>query len=313
MRYRGGQHHDAKRAIAAAAAGLLHGRGHLGRPQRRHDDHRGRAGAGRRGRACGWSPTRSTSPPSSRCASNIELVVCGGSARAESYELVGPAGRADPGQHQPRRRVHRRRRRSARPPASPPTTRSRRRPTARSSAPRRGSIVVADSSKIGQRGFAKIGDLDRSPTSSPTRRPRRPTSPSCAGSASRCTSYPSPERPPSESRRQSASGPRSASGSRSPWASTIASASCQISLDRQRRRRVRVDHQGVPDELRAAPRRRPGRSGRRRRGSAGSAPRTAAGSASDRERPDAVAVDAARHLDAGSGRAGWRSARRWPR
>jgi DeoR family transcriptional regulator of aga operon len=91
--------------------------------------------------------------------SNIELVVCGGSARAESYELVGPLAEltlaninldlaiigvdgisATAGlttHHEVEAHTNRALLRTAERVA-----------------------VVADSSKIGRRGFAKIGDLD---------------------------------------------------------------------------------------------------------------------------------------------------------
>ena len=90
--------------------------------------------------------------------SNIELVVCGGSARSESYELVGPLAELTlsninldvaiigvDGVH----------------PTAGFTTHHEveahtNRALVRSAAR---VIVVADSSKIGRRGFAKIGDI----------------------------------------------------------------------------------------------------------------------------------------------------------
>ena len=61
---------------------------------------------------------------------NLKLVVTGGTARPESYELVGPlAERALAELHLDSRRRRRRDRRRRR--AAPPTTRSRRTPTAR--------------------------------------------------------------------------------------------------------------------------------------------------------------------------------------
>src|SRR5207344_3423163 len=89
MRYRGGQHHDAKRAIAAAAADLV-------TPETTSVGLNGgttttevsRALASRSGLRVVTNALNIASELAVR--SNIELVVCGGSARAESYELVGP-------------------------------------------------------------------------------------------------------------------------------------------------------------------------------------------------------------------------------
>src|SRR4051794_24151465 len=89
MRYRGGQHHDAKRAIAAAAAEQV-------TPETTSVGLNGgttttevaRALSGRPGLRVVTNALNIASELAVR--SNIELVVCGGSARSESYELVGP-------------------------------------------------------------------------------------------------------------------------------------------------------------------------------------------------------------------------------
>ena len=89
MRYRGGQRHDAKRAIAKYAVGLL------GKDV---------SSVGLNGgstttevaRALAVAPVLRVVTNALNIAAelavrtNIELVVCGGSARSESYELVGP-------------------------------------------------------------------------------------------------------------------------------------------------------------------------------------------------------------------------------
>jgi DeoR family transcriptional regulator of aga operon len=91
--------------------------------------------------------------------SNIELVVCGGSARAESYELVGPLAEltlahlnldlafigVDGISPTAGLTTHHE--------VEAQTNRALVRTAAR-------AVVVADSSKLGRRGFAKIGDLD---------------------------------------------------------------------------------------------------------------------------------------------------------
>lgn len=158
MRYRGGQHHDAKRAIAAAAAELV-------TPEISSVALNGgttttevaRALAARPGLRVVTNALNIASELAVR--SNIELVVCGGSARAESYELVGPLAEltlanlnldlaiigvdgisATAGlttHHEVEAHTNRALLRAAERVA-----------------------VVADSSKIGRRGFAKICDLE---------------------------------------------------------------------------------------------------------------------------------------------------------
>ena len=111
MRYRGGQHYDAKRAIAEARRRARAGRRHARsgstavRPPPRSP--------ARWRRAPGLRVVTNALNIASELAvrSNIELVVCGGSARAESYELVGPLAELTLVEHQPRHRDHRRRRR----------------------------------------------------------------------------------------------------------------------------------------------------------------------------------------------------------
>jgi len=147
MRYRGGQHHDAKRAIAAAAAELVTAE---------------TTSVGLNG---GTTTTERVVTNALNIASelavrsNIELVVCGGSARAESYELVGPLAEltlahlnldlafigVDGISPTAGLTTHHE--------VEAQTNRALVRTAAR-------AAVVADSSKLGRRGFAKIGDLD---------------------------------------------------------------------------------------------------------------------------------------------------------
>lgn len=157
MRYRGGQHHDAKRAIAAAAAELVTPEiSSVGLNGGTTTTEVARALAARPGLRVVTNALNIASELAVR--SNIELVVCGGSARAESYELVGPLAEltlanlnldlaiigvdgisATAGlttHHEVEAHTNRALLRAAQRVA-----------------------VVADSSKIGRRGFAKIGDL----------------------------------------------------------------------------------------------------------------------------------------------------------
>jgi DeoR family transcriptional regulator of aga operon len=158
MRYRGGQHHDAKRAIAAAAAELVTPEiSSVGLNGGTTTTEVARALAARPGLRVVTNALNIASELAVRA--NIELVVCGGSARAESYELVGPLAEltlanlnldlaiigvdgisATAGlttHHEVEAHTNRALVRAAERVA-----------------------VVADSSKIGRRGFAKIGDLD---------------------------------------------------------------------------------------------------------------------------------------------------------
>ena len=89
MRYRGGQQYEAKRAIAAAAAMLLPADvGTVGLNGGTTTTEVARAIASRTGLRVVTNALNIASELAVR--SNIELVVCGGSARSESYELVGP-------------------------------------------------------------------------------------------------------------------------------------------------------------------------------------------------------------------------------
>src|SRR6195952_1432446 len=89
MRYRGGQRHDAKRAIAKYAVGLL-GKdvSSVGLNGGSTTTEVARALAGRTGLRVVTNALNIAAELAVR--TNIELVVCGGSARSESYELVGP-------------------------------------------------------------------------------------------------------------------------------------------------------------------------------------------------------------------------------
>src|SRR3954463_1818636 len=89
MRYRGGQNYEAKRAIAPCVAGLLPSEvSSVGLNGGSTTTEVARALAARPGLRVVTNALNIASELAVR--SNIELVVCGGSARAESYELVGP-------------------------------------------------------------------------------------------------------------------------------------------------------------------------------------------------------------------------------
>jgi DeoR family transcriptional regulator of aga operon len=157
MRYRGGQRHEAKRAIARRVAELLPSDvGSLGINGGSTTTEVARAIASRPALRVVTSALNIASELAVRA--NIELVVCGGSVRSESYELVGPLAEmtlaninigvaivgvdgvdATAGfttHHEVEAHTNRALLRSA-----------------------ERVIVVADSSKIGKRGFAKITDI----------------------------------------------------------------------------------------------------------------------------------------------------------
>jgi len=88
MRYRGGQQHDAKRAIAAEACRLISATvTSVGLSGGTTTTEVARSLAGRPGLRVVTNALNIASELAVR--SNIELVVCGGSVRPESYELVG--------------------------------------------------------------------------------------------------------------------------------------------------------------------------------------------------------------------------------
>ena len=157
MRYRGGQRHDAKRAIAEAAVALLPPEAHsIGLNGGTTTTEVARALASRAGVRVVTNALNIASELAVR--SHIELVVCGGSARTESYELVGPLAELTLGSinldvavlgvdgvsptagltthHEVEANTNRALGRAA-----------------------ERIVVVADSSKIGKRGFAKIFDV----------------------------------------------------------------------------------------------------------------------------------------------------------
>jgi DeoR family transcriptional regulator, aga operon transcriptional repressor len=157
MRYRGGQHYDAKRAIALQATELVGAEvTSVGLNGGSTTTEVARALASRPGLRVVTNALNIASELAVR--SNIELVVCGGSARAESYELVGPLAEltlaninldvaiigvdgvsATAGfttHHEVEAHTNRALVRTA-----------------------EQVIVVADSSKISRRGFAKIADI----------------------------------------------------------------------------------------------------------------------------------------------------------
>ena len=157
MRYRGGQRHDSKRSIAREAAGLLG-------PDV--------TSVGLNGGSTTTEVARALSAHSGlrvvtnalniaaelAVRTNIELVVCGGSARSESYELVGPLAEltlaninldvaiigVDGVSATAGLTTHHE--------VEAQTNRCLLRSAAR-------VIVVADSSKIGRRGFARIAEI----------------------------------------------------------------------------------------------------------------------------------------------------------
>jgi DeoR family transcriptional regulator, aga operon transcriptional repressor len=157
MRYRGGQRHEEKRAIARVAASLLgSGTASVGLNGGSTTTEVARALASYTGLRVVTNALNIAAELAVR--SNIELVVCGGSARSESYELVGPlaeltlaninldvafigvdgvTGAAGLTTHHE---------------VEAQTNRSLLRSAAR-------VIVVADSAKIGRRGFARISEL----------------------------------------------------------------------------------------------------------------------------------------------------------
>jgi DeoR family transcriptional regulator of aga operon len=157
MRYRGGQRHDAKRAIARLAAGLLEDDvTSVGLNGGSTTTEVARALASRSGLRVVTNALNIAAELAVR--SNIELVVCGGSARSESYELVGPLAEmtlsninldvaiigVDGVSVTAGLSTHHE--------VEAQTNRSLLRSAAR-------VIVVADSSKIGRRGFARIAEI----------------------------------------------------------------------------------------------------------------------------------------------------------
>ena len=158
MRYRGGQRHDAKRSIAKYAVGLL-GKdvSSVGLNGGSTTTEVARALAGRTGLRVVTNALNIAAELAVR--TNIELVVCGGSARSESYELVGPLAEltlsninldvavigVDGVSASAGLTTHHE--------VEAQTNRCLLRAAAR-------VIVVADSAKIGRRGFARISELN---------------------------------------------------------------------------------------------------------------------------------------------------------
>jgi DeoR family transcriptional regulator of aga operon len=157
MRYRGGQRYEAKRAIALRVAQLIPiDIGSLGINGGSTTTEVARALASRPGLRVVTSALNIASELAVR--SNIELVVCGGSARSESYELVGPLAEltlsninvdvaivgVDGVDETAGFTTHHE--------VEAHTNRALLRAAER-------VIVVADSSKIGKRSFAKISDI----------------------------------------------------------------------------------------------------------------------------------------------------------
>jgi DeoR family transcriptional regulator of aga operon len=157
MRYRGGQQHDAKRAIAKYAAGLLGQEvSSVGLNGGSTTTEVARALASHSGLRVVTNALNIAAELAVR--TNIELVVCGGSARSESYELVGPLAEltlaninldvaiigVDGVSATAGLTTHHE--------VEAQTNRSLLRAAAR-------VIVVADSTKIGRRGFARISEI----------------------------------------------------------------------------------------------------------------------------------------------------------
>jgi DeoR family transcriptional regulator, aga operon transcriptional repressor len=157
MRYRGGQHYDAKRAIAAHTTTLVPADvASVGLNGGSTTTEVARALASRPGLRVVTNALNIASELAVRA--NIELVVCGGSARTESYELVGPLAEltlstinldlaiigVDGVSAVAGFTTHHE--------VEAHTNRALVRVAER-------VIVVADSSKIGKRGFARIADI----------------------------------------------------------------------------------------------------------------------------------------------------------
>jgi DeoR family transcriptional regulator of aga operon len=157
MRYRGGQRHDAKRAIARCAVSLLGSEvSSVGLNGGSTTTEVARALASQSGLRVVTNALNIAAELAVR--SNIELVVCGGSARSESYELVGPLAEmtlaninldvavigVDGVSVQAGLTTHHE--------VEAQTNRALLSTAAR-------VIVVADSSKIGRRGFARIAEV----------------------------------------------------------------------------------------------------------------------------------------------------------
>jgi DeoR family transcriptional regulator, aga operon transcriptional repressor len=157
MRYRGGQRHEAKRAIARCAVSLLGGDvSSVGLNGGSTTTEVARALASHSGLRVVTNALNIAAELAVR--SNIELVVCGGSARSESYELVGPLAEltlaninldvavigVDGVSLQAGLTTHHE--------VEAQTNRSLLNTAAR-------VIVVADSTKIGRRGFARISEV----------------------------------------------------------------------------------------------------------------------------------------------------------
>jgi DeoR family transcriptional regulator, aga operon transcriptional repressor len=158
MRYRGGQHHEAKRAIALAAAALVTSETQsVGLNGGTTTTEVARALSGRSGLRVVTNALNIASELAVRA--NIELVVCGGSARPESYELVGPLAEltlANLNLDLAFIGVD-----GISPTAGLTTHHEVEAQTNRALVRQADQVaVVADSSKLGRRGFAKIGDLD---------------------------------------------------------------------------------------------------------------------------------------------------------
>lgn len=157
MRYRGGRHHAEKRAIAKCVAQMLGPEvGSVGLNGGSTTTEVARALAGRERLRVVTNALNIASDLAVR--SNIELVVCGGSVRTESYELVGPLSEltlanvnldvaivgVDGVSTTAGLTTHHE--------VEAQTNRTLLRTAER-------VIVVADSSKLGRRGFARISDL----------------------------------------------------------------------------------------------------------------------------------------------------------
>jgi DeoR family transcriptional regulator of aga operon len=157
MRYRGGQHYEAKRAIADAASALIPPEvTSVGLNGGTTTTEVARALASRAGLRVVTNALNIASELAVR--SNIDLVVCGGSARHESYELVGPLAEltlANINIEVAVIGVD-----GVSPTAGLTTHHEVEAHTNRALvAAAERVIVVADSSKISKRGFAKICDL----------------------------------------------------------------------------------------------------------------------------------------------------------
>ena len=169
LRYKGARHPDEKRRIAAAFATRIRDGMAVGLTGGTTCTEVARALVDRQRLTVVTNALNIASELAVR--PNLRLVVTGGTARPESYELVGPmADQSLEGLHLDVA-VHRRGRDRRRTPAAPPTTRWRPHTDLALIERARQVVVAADASKIGRVAFAQ--DLSAGPRRRAHHRPRR--------------------------------------------------------------------------------------------------------------------------------------------